>query len=306
MLTKEKLIELIDEHQLSDYKDLILEHSKPAIYIQREYVPDEDDLPIGASKIGGNPDLPADFEWRYYNELPLTFLAQIKLSDVAPYDVDHVLPKAGWLYFFYEVEQEPWGSPDQADGFLTFYVEDVKSHLERITHPTLRIQKTSSFIRNYDYWIEVQALPPFKLIFSEMITVSNSDEIWDMLATTKPLWENPTAEKYEQLVNRIEEKYSPLHYLLGNPLEIQREPALEAQFGANGYVLGSNIAEEDYEILKSGISDWQLLFQMESDHDDNVNLDLKFGDLGNIYFMIREQDLKAKRFDKVWQIMQCS
>jgi len=46
-----------------------------------------------------------------------------------------------------------------------------------------------------------------------------------------------------------------------------------------------------------------LLFQMASIQEDDY--ELMFGDLGNLYFYIRKQDLKERNFDKVWLVLQC-
>ena len=65
-----------------------------------------------ASKIGGKPDVPKDFKWPVYEgkdfedirkERPLSFIIQINLKDVAPYDKEELLPKQGILSFFYEM-----------------------------------------------------------------------------------------------------------------------------------------------------------------------------------------------------------
>lgn len=292
MLTQNKLIELIDEYKLSAYKDQILEQSKPAIHIVREYVPNEDDLPIGTSKIGGNPDLPADFKWQYYNDLPLTFLAQIKLSDVTEQDGDKVLPTTGWLYFFYDIWSIHWGEPEQADGFLTYYVEDDNTSLNRIPHPTAQSE-----------WMQVQALPTFKLTFSELWTPSLAEDIF---ASNLFNWDDDASENYIEILTTLEENYPPLHYLLGHPFQIQGDLDAEAQLNANGYPFGGTNHQEAYEKLQSGFKDWRLLFQMDSDYVEEANFDLMFGDAGRLYFMIRKQDLKARNFDKVWTIMQCS
>ncbi len=59
-----------------------------------------------ASKIGGKPYLPIDFEWpTFYNKEdgithPLSFFCQINLSDVKKLDKDGVLPEIGMLYFY--------------------------------------------------------------------------------------------------------------------------------------------------------------------------------------------------------------
>ena len=55
-----------------------------------------------ASKIGGKPDVPKDFE-DIRKERPLSFIIQINLKDVAPYDKEELLPKQGILSFFYEM-----------------------------------------------------------------------------------------------------------------------------------------------------------------------------------------------------------
>lgn len=93
-------------------------------------------LPLGASKIGGHPDVPDGFAWptRHIempepsaeflahspNEprlpagdaVPLEFIAQVNLADVAPFDAEGVLPSEGHLLFFladqvYRADVEP-------------------------------------------------------------------------------------------------------------------------------------------------------------------------------------------------------
>ena len=65
-------------------------------------------LPLGASKFGGNPSAPRDFVWPFYHgksddgatvARPLTFLMQLNLEEVAPYDVEKRLPTRGLLAF---------------------------------------------------------------------------------------------------------------------------------------------------------------------------------------------------------------
>jgi len=56
-------------------------------------------LPVGASKLGGCPDLPAGTPWPSRNERPMAFVAQIDLADIAPL-ADGELPPGGLLSFF--------------------------------------------------------------------------------------------------------------------------------------------------------------------------------------------------------------
>jgi uncharacterized protein YwqG/HEAT repeat protein len=65
----------------------------------------KDEAESGASKFGGSPDLPKGFEWPMWNDVPLAFVAQINLEEVAKYDAEKRLPEAGMLYFFMDQEK---------------------------------------------------------------------------------------------------------------------------------------------------------------------------------------------------------
>src|SRR4051794_24936937 len=60
----------------------------------------EAELPLGASRIGGCPDLPSRTKWPRCPETddgPFRFVMQVNLAEVAPFDVAKVLPKKGLL-----------------------------------------------------------------------------------------------------------------------------------------------------------------------------------------------------------------
>ena len=62
---------------------------------------------VGKSKFEGDPDLPKGFDWPYaINNLadkvvPLNFIGQIDLKEASKYDSTGLLPKTGYLFFFY-------------------------------------------------------------------------------------------------------------------------------------------------------------------------------------------------------------
>ena len=58
------------------------------------------DLPVGTSKLGGSPDLPAKTPWPDRDGRPMAFVAQLDLAAVAPLAPDGQLPQAGLLSFF--------------------------------------------------------------------------------------------------------------------------------------------------------------------------------------------------------------
>jgi uncharacterized protein YwqG len=53
--------------------------------------------------------------------------------------------------------------------------------------------------------------------------------------------------------------------------------------------------------LGAGAADWRLLLQLDSEEDAGM----MWGDLGRLYFMIREEDLKTLSFNRAWMDMQC-
>jgi len=99
--------------------DELLNVRRNAIPLQFEDCSD-DDIPIGASKSGGLPDLPV--EWTYptlsgywrtnvrtgekkrYEPAAMQLVLQLDLSEVAASDRDNKLPKSGMLYIFWSGE----------------------------------------------------------------------------------------------------------------------------------------------------------------------------------------------------------
>src|SRR6266496_5628217 len=70
---------------------------------------DESTLAPGTSKIGGVPDLPSGVSWPECHGLPQSFITQIRLADIGPYDAENVLPHTGMLWFFYDAQQQTFG-----------------------------------------------------------------------------------------------------------------------------------------------------------------------------------------------------
>ncbi|HKQ31390.1 MAG TPA: DUF1963 domain-containing protein [Burkholderiales bacterium] len=89
------------------------------------------DCPVGSSRFGGGPDIPASVAWPSSKDRPLDFLLQINLRDVVPHDTASRFPRAGLLSFFYDLSKQPWGfGPEDLDGHrIVFFPDDTK--LER-------------------------------------------------------------------------------------------------------------------------------------------------------------------------------
>ncbi len=105
-----------------------------------------DEILTGKSHWWGAPDLPADIPYPYetledeegeYDE-PLTFVCQIRLSDIAEYDRENLLPHTGMLYFF---------AP------LDYFLGDLDSQLDYHTNPVIIYSDKENGLEPYDlHW----------------------------------------------------------------------------------------------------------------------------------------------------------
>lgn len=80
------------------------------------------------------------------------------------------------------------------------------------------------------------------------------------------------------------------------------EPARPThRIGGYPDVLQSDTMEIECAMVAGGsASDWRLLLQVDTDHD----FGMMWGDVGTLYFWIRDQDVRARDFSNVWMILQ--
>ncbi len=125
---------LFRKHDLEPAADLIRPLARECISLRLgDPTPD---APVGASRIGGSPDVPADFVWpRERNGDPLPFIAQVNLADV-PRVTDHPLPASGLLALFYAESEGvlvhvdgPLVRTPRPDGNAYEYYAELKPHL---------------------------------------------------------------------------------------------------------------------------------------------------------------------------------
>ena len=195
--------------------------------------PSEDVL-YGESKWWGFPDLPDELDWPTVKadddgeefDDPLTFICQIKCSDLAPFDPEGLLPHEGMLYFF---------------GALDYFLGDM----DAFTAPGMG-EWPSEYFRVL-YSPVAEGLNTHTLFYDE------EDEIPACPAPEKIIFSN-AGESYT-------------------------------------WLLGEAFAEETREALPGYVSLLQI--------DENDDCGLRFFDCGMLNFMIKPEDLAARRFDRV-------
>jgi uncharacterized protein YwqG len=244
----------------------------------------------GKSHQGGMPDLPAGFQWPEHSGRPLDFLLQVNCAETAEFDLEIALPQAGLLTFFYDLEEQPWGyDPDDLDGYKVAYFEDSS-----------------------DLWLhpipaQSKHLPTCALQFSACLTAPSPwSRAYENLLS-KMAFTPEEEDNYFEFIGKLNEMADlkgGQHRLLGYSANLQGDMQLEAQLVTHGINCGGpeGYRSAQAKALEAGADDWRLLLQIDSDRTAN----LTWGDAGMLYFWIRQEDLRARAFERVWMELQSS
>ncbi len=234
---------------------------------------------------GGQPCLPKDLPWPHKNQQPLEFLCWLDLGIVQQQLAFSWLPKDGFLAFFYDVHNQPWGfDPNDAGSWQVLYFEhdQILEHRNPPENFTPELSQEKYFLVAQ----VIQSLPSLERNAVKALTLN--------------------AAASDQWVEAQEAAYAgeTKHQIGGYPYPIQNDTMeLEAQLVSHGLDCGDAQGYQDpkAQALEAGAAEWRLLLQCDSDEIFGTC----WGDLGILYFWIREEDAQAKRFDKTWLILQC-
>ncbi len=290
------LTELIQKHKLTRLHSELLNLASDTIEIYTTPV-SADALPLGASKFGGLPDLPPDVDWPQFRGRYLTLVAQINLAEMNEAVLDDRFPHAGILYFFYDLESWGFDPADRGSARVIHIGEDLTriNRREAPEHPKPRSHLFGLIKRRE----RSHTFKACKLSFRLCLTLPDFTSLaYEAFKQAVSLTEEEE-DQYADLLNEIGAE----HRLLGYSEPVQNDMQLECQLVTNGVNCGGTDCQADPRAnsLKSGAADWRLLLQVSEDS----NSDMMWGDLGMIYFWIREDDLRDQNFDNCWLIFQC-
>ena len=293
MKTLDELREEMSERGLDAYFDAVAPFAKNSIRITLD-VQDDEDLPVGISKLGGSADLPAGVEWfrTSKTDIPMSFIGQVNFAETAPYDQEHKLPTKGMLYFFYDCcpDGMPWGfGPEDSDGWKVYFYDGELSDLSRREVPAdLEEDDNGMIFGSARMCFEaVMELPSTESDLTNDLDLPDDDDLQDQY------WEW-LEEQEDEVINK----------LLGHADPVQSGMELECEYVTNNINCGS---PEGYAIAKSRGLDknaarWNLLMQVDSNEED---LGMMWGDMGRLYLWITSENLATRKFENTWLILQC-
>lgn len=244
---------------------------RPAIRILTKEI-SEEEISVGASKLGGRPDLPEAISWPYFSlNMPYSFIGQINIADIEA-TKRYLLPKSGMLYFFLAPDNlfSMTGDYHNEQNAKVFYVNEAIA-LERADFPHNLNPNWIYKACEIKYCYESN-MPPVE--YSALKSIGISLEVKDHF------------KKYSNFLKAFVEKYNTndnfTTKLMGYPDQIQGDLQIQC--------------DDKFPL------DWVLLFQVDSDYGKTH---MMWGDYGRLYFMIRQQDLIDGLFENCFVIYQC-
>lgn len=291
MTDDQTLRDRLAEHDLSDLYDRAVVTREPCIPFTSA---EPASVPIGASKLGGLPDLPPGTPWPRRGERPLMFLAQFNLADLPKPDTDPGLPASGMLSFWYDTADAAWGfDPKHRGSFQVLHTNAPADQLHRTDLP--EFARGDLDHEPYEEWKP----------FTECPIKTGEPFDYNIRRMTRDLYDADD-ESFE-LACRLDEVWfesSCFHRLLGWADTVQGEMTYECQLVSNGVNLGGDMPVDKVRAkqLAIGAPDWTLLLQLDTDEEGPGWM---WGDGGRIFFWIRKQDFARADFSNVWGILQC-
>lgn len=225
------------------------------------------------SRIGGRPQLEPGVEWPTRNGVPMVFVAQIAIDELPDEDAEFFsLPATGLLSFFYDLAGGPRG--DKKEDFGGGCVLHIAAPNDEASEPPAGLPEGGDF----------SAMP-----IRPEHTHPPSD--WWALGVQGVNLEDSLVEEYLDAVGdqRFEVSGGCHSQMFGDPLEIQ-ESMVVSLFDNCGNWVPKPKADEP----------WILLMQVDSHKETGMN----WVDKGRIYYWIREHDLLAGRYERLWTIVQ--
>lgn len=235
-------------------------------------------------RLGGLPGLPAGQEWPVWEgHGPLSFIASVDLGELPHGSLDIDLPADGTLAFFYFDGQADDGAaqvyadrPESRAGARVVYVPADAAVAERPVPPGLTAYAEVPLVA----WAETTA--PYlwhPLVYREFGPMDDEHPLWD--------------EDFKEALWDLGESR---HRIGGHADPVQDEVETEVAHGALGCPPW-NDPRINEEALR-----WLPLAQFDSDDDAGM----MWGDGGSLYWLIRPEDLAARRFDRAMFTWQCS
>jgi uncharacterized protein YwqG len=243
-----------------------------------------------AARLGGFPRLPLGSAWPTWEGVgPLSFVGFLDCEVLAGLLPDLGLPEDGQLLLFYfdgsfndfDATVGYW-DPTTAQGAQLLYVSSSLPTVETTCPDGLN------------------EFPALALAGRVVGTYPTSEH--PALADLYERARGPLDPLYEALYERESSDRSPRHQVGGHANCVQGPVEMEVAAGTSLRATGIEPSWADAALLHDAVTNWILVAQIDSDD----RADMMWGDVGTLYYLMRPDDLRARRFDAAGFTWQCS
>jgi len=300
--------EIVDRLRASQFGHLAepLSHLlEPSIRLAVWPVP-PDDLPLGASRFGGLPDLPAVLHWPACEGRALAHIAQLNLSEVAPLDHRDLLPSRGWLYFFFDTADEtPFAEHRGGPSWRVLHFDGTLGGLCR-SEPPAAIRPPAVY-RSCRLGMTAEwTLPSYgSTLLADLPLEDQQRTVYEDLVFSlhsgPPVPNGKKCRPWHKFLGRMQHLLlgDPIHRILGHPEHFQSDPRLDWQRLREH----RPVAEKPDAATIQQARQWLLLLQVDTyRHGPGW----KWGDNSTAYFGILKDELAAGNFDTVQWTVECA
>lgn len=283
-----KLDELMAAAGLGFLTERVAALARPSIRFHLERVASEDTR-LGATRVGGDPDMPEGFEWPLVQGEALPFVAQVNLAEVGTLDILTELPPSGMLYFFFGEDAYFAAADIRSHSWKVIYRQNTTA-LRRTPSPA-SVPSRERYRPCHVHMAAELTLPP--------LDPYDDDSLRRLGLSAQLPDEQPTA--YWEVQQILATRVRPKHHLPINRLwgwaeavqwEVERECLTEAP-EARHLDMGAITGEAQD-------NPWRLLLQIDTDDAPDID----WAGTGRVYFLIREHDLLRRNFESTWALMQ--
>lgn len=274
----------------------------------------------------GGEDTGKELLAHFDSGLPYTFFAQIDLAEAAKLGGAAAdLPSDGRLQVYYDMMRGPFDTSVDA-GRVVWDQSPVDQLVAQNVPPDLMKAHEERLKFDFESAKEYQLDPPgadagtpylgssremslgmtYRLPSEYSVEMSLHPALEKLLEQTSGDAELDLRDRYNEMLYEHFDPYynpvNPLHrmQLLGSPLPEQDDPRYDAvvvtEFGKQH--LTSEEWTEHRDVITKKAREWRLLFQLDYSEFERQPAE------GTIYFLIRDADLRERRFDRVIPVYQ--
>ena len=291
-MNREEIVKLLDESGLEAYREAIASWIFPSYQLHLK-PSQEEDLPAGSSKVGGRPDLPTDVEWPMWKDYHQSFLAQINLADVPSAST---LPASGLLSFFYAAEAMIEDPEFYGDPHTCRVIYTPPGQLDENTRRVTPEELGEEFVLkpNRVEFVPTLCVPPSESAILESLGLGWNSNRKDF----DKYWRT-----FLKRFNKRQSTGNCIHRFLGHADPIQGDMQFSCEMNTQGLSWEEILkSEAERQRVKQSALGWRLLLQIDSEEEKTG---MTWGDVGRVYFWIKEEDMDARRYDRVVCEMQC-